>query len=396
MDAASIFGTRTYSLWRNLALPTRAFIAHDVAMGRPLAFVPLLFLILGCSSPAKQRDSLRQSALDLLLQIDAAYCMDDGLYAGELQNDKPTAAAHAWPASVQLSALAAAAQVDPFWRNRLERYVVAMDAYWNTAAPIAGYDASARPRQLDRYYDDNAWLVLALLEAHWVTRDADHLRRADNAMKFVLSGEDDRLGGGIWWHEQTRKSKHSCSTAPTIVALLRLYQTTGKSDYYAAALRLYRWINSTLQDRDGLYFDHIKLDESIDRTKFSYNSGVMILANCEFFDITQEPKYLDEARRIAKAAVKFWIDPANGGVRDDAAFASLLLESLFQLYRRDGDQRWFHIASDCLRFVRDKNADKQGWHPTKWDEQPRTLLKSPKLIDQAATVRAFLQAEIVR
>jgi hypothetical protein len=364
-------------------------------MGRTLAWLPLLFLI-GCASAAQQREQSRRSGLELLLRVDTSFALESGLCAGELNNGKPASPAHCWPAAVHLAALTSAAQIDPFWRPRLERFIAAMDAHWLNHAGVGAYDASANPQKADRYYDDNAWMALALLEAHWLTRDPEHLRRADDALAFVLNGEDQQLGGGIYWHEQSRRSKNSCSTGPAIVACLRLYQSTGNENYRVAAQRLYKWINSRLRDGDNLFFDRVDLAGRVERTKFSYNTAMMIVANCEWFDVTSDPRYLDDARKMASAGVRYWVDPQTGAIRDDAAFASLFAESLLQLYRRDGDPRCRDIALTSIRFVRDRNLDPNCWHPTKWNEQPRTIIASPRLIDQSAAARAMLQAEIVR
>ena len=61
-------------------------------------------------------------------------------------------------------------------------------------------------------------------------------------MRFVLSGEDDELGGGVSLPQKRRRnSKNTCSNAPAIVAALRLHQKTTSPQHLAtrrAALRL--------------------------------------------------------------------------------------------------------------------------------------------------------------
>lgn len=363
------------------------------------ALFPLSLLLIGCAAPHDgERQANLAAARDLALRTENAFSLDSGLYAGELRDGRPApGAAHCWPAAVQLSAMVGAAQVEPGWRPRLNGYIAALDRHWLVQDRIGGYDASADPPKPDRYYDDNAWMALALLEAHWLTRDPGHLRRSEGAIRFVLSGEDSERGG-IWWHEQSRQTRNTCSVAPAIVALLRLHQTTDNPDYRAAAERLTRWLDATLRDADGLYFDHVRLDGTVERTKFSYNTAMMIIARCEWFDVTRDPAHLDDARRTATAGLAYWGVPATGAFRDDAAFAALFAEALLQLYRRDGDRRWLDAARDAIRFVREQNADAAGWHPVKWDERVgrgRTLAQV-RLIDQAAAARAMWMAEIVR
>ena len=62
---------------------------------------------------------------------------------------------------------------------------------------IPGYEpAPTRGNGNDKYYDDNAWLVITFLEAYETTRDPRYLTRADETLKFVLSGWDEKGGGG--------------------------------------------------------------------------------------------------------------------------------------------------------------------------------------------------------
>lgn len=367
-----------------------------------LAFLSLALLAAGgCQSPPMPQPRLRSAGLELLLLTEAAFYRDDRLCAEEIAADgTPTAhAARCWPAAVHLSALCAAARVEPGWRRRLNEYIAALDAH--RADGAGGYDASAYPPKPDRYYDDNAWIALAMLEAHELTGDAAHLARARAALDFALGGEDGTLGGGVWWHEQRKSSKHACSTAPTIVACLRFYRRTGEQAYLDAAERLTGWINQALLDpSDGLYFDHVRLDGALDRTKFSYNTALMIAADCAWFDQTGDVTHLRRARRAAASAVRFWVirrpGETRGAIRDDAAFASLLAEALLDLYRRDGDARWRSAAVEAAGFVASRNADPSGWHPSKWDALPVAPLPRVRLIDQSAAVRAMILADVVR
>lgn len=352
----------------------------------------------GCFSPTVRRQQASASAgRELLLRIDAHFLRDDGLYSTEIGVAGPSpAAAACWPAAVQLSASVVGARVDSTLRVPLASRIDRMDAYWNPAGPVPGYDASPNPQKPDRYYDDNAWMALALLDAFELTRDAEQLRRARAALKFVLSGEDETLAGGIWWHEQTRASKNACSTGPAIVACLRMYRITGDKSYRAAGERLLRWINVNLRDVDGLYIDHITVEGKREPTKFSYNTGAMILAHCAMFDLTRDARYLDEARRSAVAGLRFWVSPATGAIRDDVAFGALFAESLLELYRRDGDRRWRDAALSAVEFLRVRNTTRDGWHPTKWDAPAPTKLDPVRLIDQSAAARAMLLIDAVR
>jgi uncharacterized protein YyaL (SSP411 family) len=321
----------------------------------------------------------------------------DKANAGQPPPNKP---AEAWGAGVQLTALAARARVEPQrYSESLRVYADALQTYWGEHGGIGGYCVRPAsewlpPKFPDRFYDDNAWLVLTLAETFEVTQRPEYLERAEQAYRFVLSGEDDKLGGGIYWFEKSRDSKNTCSNAPVVVAALRLYSLTHKAPYLDAARRLYTWTCAHLQDTDGLFFDNLKLNGTLDRKKYSYNSALMIRANCLFYALDGKPEQLAEAQRIARAAEAKWI-VATGGVADGGRFAHLLTESFLAVYQQDHDAHWLKLVSDALAFVHEKVRDPNGLYPDRWHKPQTAALREFALIDQASAARAFWWAAYV-
>ncbi len=303
--------------------------------------------------------------------------------------------AYLWSAGVQLSALTAAANANSIGYLRpLTDYLAALQAYWRLDQNgIGGYDVRPLLTQPDRFYDDNAWLALGQLDAYDLTRDAAYRDRAEQTIKFVLRGEDAHLGGGIYWRENTLTSKNTCSNAPTIVAALRLYQITHQQKYLDTARRIYTWTCASLQDpADGLFWDNMGIDGRVDKTKYTYNSALMIRANCLLYEITGEMNFKSEARRIAIAAEALWCNSESGAVRDAGRFAHLLVEAFAAIYALDQDSRWVHRIDDTLQFVHDEVRDPAGRYPKRWDERQTGALASYDLIDQASVARAYLVA----
>ena len=65
--------------------------------------------------------------------------------------------------------------------------------------------------------------MITFLEAYETNRDPRYLTRADETLKFVLSGWDEESGGGIWWHQGHKDgTKNACSNGPAAVGCLRL------------------------------------------------------------------------------------------------------------------------------------------------------------------------------
>jgi uncharacterized protein YyaL (SSP411 family) len=316
-----------------------------------------------------------------------------GMYAEKRGADAaaPTAPAFMWSAGVELSALAAAARAEPQrYSAPLRAYADTLQLYWTEHDGIGGFDVLPAPKPSDRYYDDNAWIVLALAETFEVTRDPRYRDRAEATFRFVMSGEDDQLGGGIYWKENERTSKNTCINAPAVVAALRLYQLTGKREYLGIARRLYDWTRERLQDpEDGLFWDNVKLDGTVDRKKYSYNSALMIRANALFYALTSEPRYLAEARRVARSAADHWVNPTTGGIADGGPFAHMLLESFLALHQQDHDPRWPRIVNRALVFVHDQVRDPAGHYAGRWDRPQTAALPEFTLINQASAARAF-------
>jgi predicted alpha-1,2-mannosidase len=297
-----------------------------------------------------------------------------------------------WSAGVQLAALAAAARADSNkYRRPLTDYAEALQFYWQREHNgIGGYDVRPLPKAPDRFYDDNAWIVLGELETYEATHNATYLARAEAAFRFVLSGEDTKLGGGLYWRENLRDSKNTCANAPAVVAALVLYQQTRQQHYLDAAQRIYAWTCSNLQDAaDGLFWDNIRLDGRVDKQKYTYNSALMIRANCLFYAVKRDPRYLVEAERIARSAAARWIDPKTGAIKDAGRFAHMLLESLLVLDQTTAGAQWQSSVLDCLVFVHQNVRDSNGHYPGRWDEPQTTALENFQLIDQASAARAF-------
>jgi uncharacterized protein YyaL (SSP411 family) len=349
-----------------------------------------------CDLVSRDDQGLQQWGLEMLAKIQADFWLPTrGLYADEITVGKPAPdhPAFMWGCGVELPALTAGATVDrKTWETPLRRYIESLDRYWIEGKGVGGYDVLPNAASLDRYYDDNEWIVLALCDAYDLLPEAQYRERAVKTFQFVLSGQDDALGGGIYWHEQDRSSKNTCSNGPAAAAALRLYQITRDRKYLGIGLRLYEWTNAHLQDTDGLYFDNIKLDGKVEKTKWSYNTALMLRTACLLYAITHDRKYLTEAQRVAQAAVAHWFQPDTGAISDIGQFAHLLCEALLALYDQDHDPQWLDAVRKALVCVHDKARDPNGYYAENWAATQNLPLTKVKLLTQAAVARAFLVA----
>jgi hypothetical protein len=266
---------------------------------------------------------------------------EESLYRAKPGSDRPQMI---WGCSVLFAMLAAASRHEPqpYHRDML-KFFDGLERYWDTAAKIPAYEPC--PTQgggNDKYYDDNAWMVLAFAEAYQLTREPRLLSRAIDTLTFVMSGWDDTLGGGIWWHETHKDdSKNTCSTAPAAVSCLTLakYRPERRQRMIERAVEIVAWTRKNLQAEDGLYMDSINtITRKINRVTLTYNSALMLRAELMLHDAIGDEAHLKEAQRIGRAADQL-CHSGSAVYRDPPRWSHLMVEADLQLHRKTGDAR---------------------------------------------------------
>lgn len=296
-----------------------------------------------------------------------------------------------WGNGVAFSMLVSAAELDPKrYQPTLALFFSGLEGYWDRWAARPGYDAYlSSPGNSDKYYDDNAWMVLSFVEAYTLTKDQRYLDRAVSALRFVLSGWDDKLGGGIYWRED-KKSKNTCSNGPSAMAALAVAQYVNTTYFTDWARRIVVWTQQTLQDTDGLYEDNCALDGKRERTKWTYNTALMLRANLGLWKATGEKRYLTEAQRLAVASERVFVNPETGAFRDDALFSHLLCEAFLELHATTHEPYLKKRAEACGAFCWKTLRDpKDGGHWTEWKLVARRSEARKTLIANAATARLY-------
>ena len=248
----------------------------------------------------------------------------------------------------------------------------------------------------DRYYDDNVWLALDLCELYTKTGNKRYLEKSIEAWHFILSGWDDALGGGIYWCEQKKQSKNTCSNAPASVLAFKLFEATGDSSYFKRGLSIYNWTKTSLQDpSDHLYFDNISLSGRVNQRKYTYNSGQMMQAAALLCKLTSDKTYLDEARHIARSSIDYFTEdfttPEGKTIRlfknTGNWFNAVLLRGYMELYMLDGDNRYINVYKDNMNQLWDHVRDKNGLFSKDWKGQKEDEFKW--LLDQASLVEIW-------
>jgi hypothetical protein len=277
-----------------------------------------------------------------------------------------TGLASMWSDGVALSALNAAIRHDrEDYAPLFPRFVQAMERDWDFKQKLPGYEPfPANGDGHDKYFDDNEWIAIALLENYAMNGRQPVLQRSDQIVNFFLSGWDDTLGGGIWWHERHHGNcKNTCSNAPAAVACLRLAQYVPQHEAAQKrdmAKRIVEWTVSNLEGDNKLFSDNISAaDGKVQKVQLTYNSALMIRAELGLYRATGDVQYLTAAKEISAAADRF-VNRNTGGYRDDIRFSHLQVEADFAMARADGDPHPLQRARAAV------NADFAAWqkHPS--------------------------------
>jgi predicted alpha-1,6-mannanase (GH76 family) len=311
-----------------------------------------------------------------------AYVSDTGEIAAQ--------PAFAWDMAVQMSSLAAACKIDPKrYQPLFDQASQSIETYGSVYQGVFGYGVLPGGGPPDRYYDDDEWIALAQLDAFDALHDKRYLEDAKKTFQFVMSGESSDLGGGLFWREQEKKSKNTCSNAPAIAVAARIYLATKEKRYLEIATHLHDWVER-LKDTDDLMFDNIDLAGKIEKTKWTYNTALMIRSNVLLYQATKRAKYLSEAVAMGSSAANHWVDPQTGAIRDEASFAHHLSEAFLALAPIDKTKDWVGLALTATN-VAYEFRNREGLLGSRWD---RYELKDHHMIllYQASMARALWMA----
>ncbi len=267
-------------------------------------------------------------------------------------------------------------------------------------ATLAGYrsrdrgpDGSRRayapfPGDGAHYYDDNAWIGLAL--GQWAGQllgagdDAGGLlAQAEARAVLAALAEGEAPGGGIRWRAGD-PSVNTCSTGPTAELALRIHLTTGDAQALELAGRCRHFLAVRLRRADGLYADHVDGAGRVEPTVWSYNQGTPLGADVLWARATGQDEALASAQETAFAALthfagdRLWSQPP--------AFNAIFFRNLLALHAARPDP----VLVDAL----------DGYLERVWAEgrDPRTGLFTAggigsydrrPTIDQAALVQLY-------
>lgn len=322
------------------------------------------------------------------------------------RNSIPKDYSYLWPYSGTFSAVNAlyeATRDKKLYRLLKEKVLSGLEEYYDIKREPHAYASYVTfVHQSDRYYDDNIWIGIEFTNLYMLTRDKEYLGKAKMIWSFILSGMDDTFDGGIYWCEQKKFSKNTCTNAPASVLAFKLFEATQDSTYFYQGKEMYSWTKEHLQDKtDYLYFDRINIDGSVGPAKHAYNSGQMMQSAAIQYKLTKDTVYLIDAQKIAKSCYDYffrdYVTASGKQIRllkkGDVWFSAVMLRCFAELYSLDKndmyvtefakslDYAWLHARDEYGLFGVDYSGE--CCDPKKW------------LLTQAAMVEMYARLAIL-
>ena len=320
--------------------------------------------------------------------------------AGGTQQNGTLKASFLWPYSGMMSGCVALykATGNKKYKKILEKRILpGMEQYWdNSRLPACYQSYPTKYGQHGRYYDDNIWIALDYCDYYQLTHKPASLEKTVALYQYIYSGWSDEMGGGIFWCEQQKEAKHTCSNAPSTVLGVKLYRLTKDAKYLEKAKETYAWTKKHLCDpTDHLYWDNINLKGKVSKEKYAYKSGQMIQAGVLLYEETGDEQYLHDAQQTAAGTDAFFRtkadkkDPTVKVHKDMAWFNVILFRGLKALYKIDKNPAYVNAMVENALHAWENYRDENGLLGRDWSGHNKEQYKW--LLDNACLIEFFAE-----
>jgi predicted alpha-1,6-mannanase (GH76 family) len=227
------------------------------------------------------------------------------------------------------------------------------------------------------YYDDECWMVMALLRAYDLTANRNYLAEAEAIFADVEKAWDTSCcggaHGGMWW-DKAHTQKATAANAGGALSAAMLYRRTTSAPYLNFAKQVYSyWQSHMVNPTSYQVADHLQPDGTKIWWKFTYNEGLTIGASLELNEATGDASYLTNAHHIASFMVADEVVPTrfgnvlydgadSGCTGDCAQFKAPAFRNLMRLYAKDTTKiqyyRVLKASADAVwNLARDTNSN---------------------------------------
>jgi hypothetical protein len=325
-------------------------------------------------------ETFRQWGEESLTVIDTYLRASKGiyLYAEKSSSGQP---AYAWPTGIQIKALTHAGRTkdaENLMNDFHSNYYTRKNNYYGYTA---GYKESSSS---NRYYDDNAWIIMDLMELYSITKKTDYLSRAKEVMKLCMSGESPL--GGIMFNERDWVEGstdylrwRTCATAPTAYANLQIYQVTNETSYLTNGQRLYDFMKQPGNWGIGPGYR-------------GYENAVIMRVALLLYQITEEQKYLDDTYQLAYSMQTQYISRETGRLDETGQWGGHdMTDAYVDLYNFDKNPKWLNIVARYLVYLHDNCKNATGFYTEEWNGAYEDGFDREQLLYQASAASSFMR-----
>jgi rhamnogalacturonyl hydrolase YesR len=308
-----------------------------------------------------------------------------------------------WPFSGVFSATNMLMKI-PSLKTKYKRYndtlVLGIEQYRDELRKPMGYQAyPVKLEKSDRYYDDNGLVGIDYMEAYFNTKNPLYLSRAKEVFKFILSGWNNDLGGGVTWLEGHNDQKPACTNGMATLTALKIYEGSKEPYYLDQGKRFYSWMYNTLRDSNGIIANDIKPGNKLNPIFWTYNTGSLIEAAVLLYRFTGEKQYLQQAQQLAADSYKYFTEvPHDKNLTlhiDLPWFVTVLFRGYEALYHVDGNSKYIAAVEKDLNYAWQNTRDQHGYTSHSWTPKPEEIKKPKWLLDEACIAELYTRLSII-
>ncbi len=228
---------------------------------------------------------------------------------------------------------------------------------------------------LNKFYDDEGWWALALIRCYDVTHEDKYLDAAVTIFEDMKTGLGGPCHGGIYWSKDREYVNAIANELYLSVAASLANRVSSEEKYLQIAEDQWKWFyNSGMINSDNLINDGLNGDcKNNGQTTWTYNQGVILGGLVELSRATSNSSLLDEASKIAKAAIakfsnKDGVLEENGGCEhqpgrcgvDGQQFKGVFIRNLGYLQQAAPDAQFRSFILTNVDSIWEHDLDKKA------------------------------------
>ena len=283
---------------------------------------------------------------------------------------------YAWPVSQAVAATVAVARI-PGARTDAAAFAARGFEELGSLRQGALYRANADGAV---FFDDNEWIAEDLLDWNIYRRNPAAVARAQGIFGGVVRAWDadasTPCAGGVYWTTASGDGdRNTVSTANGALVGLRLYALTHRPVFLYWSRRMLDWLDACMLGPDGLYWDHVRADGTVDSRVWTYNQGSLVGAYLTLYETTGDATALARAERLADLTIAAFAGDRLAA--EPQEFAAIFFRRVLDLAAVDGRSSYVAAA--------------QAYADDAWSglRDPATGLFSQRLLGQAAFVQLY-------